>query len=246
MKKNVLFILLDSLRYDTFVESETPNFDAVGKARRVHTFGCFTIPSLVGYFMGFPPIGAGIKTLFPEVPKYKWVPRHFKEAGYQTIWFSRNALLLKLDTIMGGAFTRHFNFFKTLEYTNVTKTTVQIFNDIKTVVDAKGQQCPIFASTLIMDTHRPYAWGTGSQDIVPTNPELNFANQVKSIEYVDSIFPHIRAVFRNTPRKTRVIITSDHGELFGPNYWSHDPSSLKCPIRFDEKLFEVPLIIGEI
>jgi len=246
MKKNVLFLVLDSLRYDTFIKANTPNLDSIGEVRRVHSFGCFTIPSLIGYFMGFPPIGSGIETLFPESPKYKWVPRHFKEAGYQTIWFSRNALPLKLDLVMGGAFTRHFDFFKTLEYTHGATTTVQIFEDVKNIVNAKGQQHPIFASVLLMDTHRPYSWGTGSQDIVPTNPELNFNNQVKSAEYADSLFPKIRAVFRNTPRRTRVIITSDHGELFGPKYWSHDPSSLKCPINFDEKLFEIPLIIGEI
>ena len=246
MKKNVLFLVLDSLRYDTFIEAKTPNFDAIGKAKRVHAFGCFTIPSLIGYFMGFPPIGSGIETLFPEVPRYEWVPRYFKEAGYQTTWFSGNALPLKLDLVMGGAFTRYFDFFKTLEYTHVVSTTTQIFNDIKNVVSAKGQQHPIFASALIMDTHRPYAWGTGNQDIVPSNPELNFANQVKAIEYVDSLFHIIRVAFRDTIRRTRVIITSDHGELFGPKYWSHDPSSLKAPINFDEKLFEIPLIIGEI
>lgn len=243
--KNVLFLVLDSLRYDTFIEAKTPNFDAVGDARRVHSFGCFTLPSMLGYFMGFPPIGSGIGTLFPEVPRYEWVPKHFKKLGYQTIWFSRNALPLKLDIVMNGGFTRHFDFTKTLEYTNVTATTVQIINDIKNVVSAKGQQHPIFSAVLIMDTHRPYSWGTGNQDIVPSKPELNFANQVKAIEYVDSLFPRLRAAFRNTPRKTRVIITSDHGELFGPKHWSHDPSSLKSPIVFDEKLFEIPLVIGE-
>ncbi len=84
MKKNVLFLVLDSLRYDTFIEAKTPNFDAIGKAKRVHAFGCFTIPSLIGYFMGFPPIGSGVETLFPGVPRYEWVPRYFKEAGIES------------------------------------------------------------------------------------------------------------------------------------------------------------------
>jgi hypothetical protein len=242
--KNVLFLVLDSLRYDVFVKAETPNFDAIGKTRRVHSFACFTIPSIIGFFMGWPPIGAGTKTLFPEVPKYEWVPRHFKKQGYYTAWLSRNALLLKLDAAIGGQFTRGFDLRKVLEYGDARVTTKQIIADVCSITKTQMTH-PIFASLLLLDTHRPYAWGSAVQDIVPSNPVLNFANQVKATEYVDSLFPQIKQAFIDTGRKTRVIITSDHGELFGPDYWSHDPSSQKCPIQFDEKLFEIPLIIGE-
>ena len=61
--------------------------------------------------------------------------------------------------------------------------------------------------------------------------------QVKSVEYLDSVF---RGLFLKLPAGTHVILTADHGELFGEDgYFGHGPI-------MHEKCFEVPFVEGKV
>ncbi|MBW7962520.1 sulfatase-like hydrolase/transferase [Bradyrhizobium sp. BR 10261] len=52
---NVLFLTLDSCRFDTFLEARTPTFDKLGKVRRAGTHGTYTLPAHMSFFMGYLP-----------------------------------------------------------------------------------------------------------------------------------------------------------------------------------------------
>jgi hypothetical protein len=59
--------------------------------------------------------------------------------------------------------------------------------------------------------------------------------QVAALEYLDGVFARL---FDLVPRDTWVIVTSDHGELFGEDgYFGHGPIN-------HEKVLEVPLVEG--
>ena len=238
-QNNILLIMLDSVRYDTYSAAYTPNMDKVSKPRLVHSFACWTIPSVLGYLYGFPPIGAGRNHFLPNVPRYHWAPKYLKGLGYMTAWFSANPIICKLNEMTDNQFLRHWRYYKEHIQTS-TKTLIKEFDKIVGYEDLR-----LFASFLIMDTHRPYNWGTGSQDMV-LNPSINFENQVKTIEYFDTLFPSIMTSFKKDGRKVDVVITSDHGECFGPDGKGHDPSSRVNPIHFTEKLFAIPLVEGEV
>jgi arylsulfatase A-like enzyme len=61
--------------------------------------------------------------------------------------------------------------------------------------------------------------------------------QVRCVEYVDGLLPRL---FAKCPRGTHVIITADHGELFGEGgYFGHGPV-------MHEKVFEVPFVEGKV
>jgi hypothetical protein len=61
--------------------------------------------------------------------------------------------------------------------------------------------------------------------------------QVRSVEYVDTVFERL---FDRLPSNTWVIVTSDHGELFGEDrYFGHGPIA-------HEKVFEVPFVEGMV
>jgi arylsulfatase A-like enzyme len=61
------------------------------------------------------------------------------------------------------------------------------------------------------------------------------ARQIKAVEYLDGVFARL---FDLLPSNTWVIVTSDHGELFGENrYFGHGPIS-------HEKVLEVPYVEG--
>lgn len=238
-KRDIFFMCLDSVRYDTFVAANTPNMNRVGETQRVYSPACFSQASIFSYFWGFPPIGSGKRTLFPSVEKWRWVPKRLSEQGYVTAWLSANPVFLKLD--FGGQFSKYYKYFKCVEYDEV-KATEQIISDIEDITKNE-RESPLFISTLLLDTHNPYHDGEHSHRLDPHNPDENFENQVKSIEYVDRLLPQLIKPFT---RPTDIIITSDHGDLFGPieSGYGHDPRMLS--LKFHPKLFEIPLIIGEM
>jgi arylsulfatase A-like enzyme len=61
------------------------------------------------------------------------------------------------------------------------------------------------------------------------------ARQVDAVRYLDGVFAELWDVL---PKKTHVIVTADHGELFGEaGYFGHGPI-------MHEKCFEVPFLEG--
>ncbi len=59
--------------------------------------------------------------------------------------------------------------------------------------------------------------------------------QIRAVEYLDGVFARL---FDALPSNTWVIVTSDHGELFGEErYFGHGPV-------MHEKVFEVPFVEG--
>jgi len=91
-----------------------------------------------------------------------------------------------------------------------------------------------FLFILEMATHQPFYDGKKLYPLDPRRPILNYINQVNAIKYVDKLYPMI---MKDVEEETLMIITSDHGDLFGPDYWDH---SVHGNIRFDERLFRVP------
>lgn len=234
---NIFFVCLDSARYDTFVAAKTPNMNKIGETQRVYSSACFSQASIFSYFWGYPPIGTGKRVLFPNVEKWTWAPKHLSQKGYVTAWLSANPVFLKLD--LDGQFRKYFKYFKCVEY-DLVKATAQIIKDVKQIVE-KDSTHPLFISTLLLDTHNPYYDGENAHRLEPHTPRKNFENQKRAVEYLDECFPELVKPFR---RPTDIIITSDHGELFGPSEYGHDPRMLS--LKFNAKLFEIPFITGQI
>lgn len=239
MKENILVVVLDSTRYDTYEVANTPNMDAISKPRRVHSFACWTIPSIFGYLMGFPPIGTGRENFIPHAERYNWAPQQLMGQGYSPIWLSTNPITAKLNGLTHAFFQRHWKHFRN----PLSGSTLTLIANLRNMVE-RDIQYPIFAFMLLMETHHPYQWANGSKPLKASDPQGNFDAQVKSIEYVDSLFSAIMSPLIGTGRPTHVIITSDHGELFGPHFTGHDPSSQALIIDFSPALFEIPLVEG--
>src|SRR5438093_13027024 len=55
MPPSILFIILDSCRYDAFVEARAPNLKALGPLYRAQAPSHFTYGSHAAFFMGFTP-----------------------------------------------------------------------------------------------------------------------------------------------------------------------------------------------
>lgn len=244
---NILFFCLDSVRYDTFMRADAPNMKAIGDVLDVHSFASWTIPSIMGYLFGWPPIGVGKYestpeegkrfNLFPDHERFEWSPRWFQEKGYVTAFLSGNACIQNLDMQLNGVISKWFDYFTLFEQIN------EVVSPLERIVSTNSEK-PLFICILILETHRPYDYGEGEKEIDLETPEKNLDNQKRAIEYVDTYFQKLMDILKKTHRTTTVIITSDHGDLVGPVYWSHDPST--SFLKFDEKLFQIPFIRGEV
>ena len=123
-----------------------------------------------------------------------------------------------------------------------------IASDIASI-SSQAEGKPLFICTLLIDTHTPFNNGVTTHYMDSARPDLNFKHQVQAIEYLDSWFPRLLAPLTMTGQNTQVIITSDHGELLGPEYIGHNPrlgKGLPHNITFDEGLFAIPFIRGQV
>jgi glucan phosphoethanolaminetransferase (alkaline phosphatase superfamily) len=63
------------------------------------------------------------------------------------------------------------------------------------------------------------------------------ARQVDTVRYLDGVFEEL---YDMVPKNTHIIVTADHGELFGEKgYFGHGPI-------MHDKCFEVPYLEGKI
>lgn len=78
MPKNLVFIVLDSCRYDSLVRASTPSMDALGEVERRYAYASWTSPSHFTFLMGMVPHTSPQGVFASEVYKgefSKWVDR---------------------------------------------------------------------------------------------------------------------------------------------------------------------------
>jgi hypothetical protein len=78
MARNLVFIVLDSCRYDSFVRARTPNFESIDVAEKRWSYASWTAPSHYVYLMGLVPHRSPQNVYASEVYKkdfIDWVER---------------------------------------------------------------------------------------------------------------------------------------------------------------------------
>jgi hypothetical protein len=138
-------------------------------------------------------------------------------------------------------------------------------NDMGAMLDRLHfeSDAPSFHLLNVGETHYPYALPDEEQGLWPRIPGVHGVvrslddqgdggterrfdpdqlaelrlRQIKAVEYLDTVFAEL---FRRLPRNTWVVVTSDHGELFGEGgYFGHGPIN-------HEKVVEVPFVEGMV
>ncbi len=273
---HIIWMILDSCRYDSFVAAEPQNFTKIGAIEKRYSYASWTAPSHYAYLMGMmphtSPVGVfastvyqgefkkwgertGVKDLtFKDfVPQLSLVKR-MNDLGYKTV--GRVSLPVLNPTT---AIARYFDDYKLMEN----------HNDFKGMIDDiefSGDQARFYFLN-IGETHYPYML---KDDALPhisgvhgvfkhlddfvihegdagkydagnffTHPEMErlHKQQIKTVKYCDQLFGEL---LKKCPENTWIIITADHGELFGEDgYFGHGPI-------MHEKTFEVPFIEGRI
>lgn len=253
--RSILFITLDSCRYDTFVTADAPNLKAVGELHRAMAPGNFTYGSHAAMFVGFTP-GIAERTEAYINPKFgkifkitgggfpgkgtefmtltgRNIVDGLKRKGYLTLgsgavgWFDP-----KTET--GQHLTHDFDHFF------FSGNSFSLTRQLGWLREHLNSNRPVFAFLNIGETHVPYyhegaPWDAGYNPCLPFSDNNDAAEcrrrQIACLEYVDTqLAPILQAFSSGT-----VIVCADHGDCWGEDgLWEHG--------IHHKKVLEVPLL----
>lgn len=264
---DVVFMVLDSCRHDTWLAAATPHLDRLGPVQQRWSYASWTSPSHQALLMGLLP--------------------HTSPAGVFANEVYRTELLAWRDRLGApeldfAGFLPHLNLptaLKRLGYRTVGRVSLPVlnphtifatgFDDYRLMADhadfagmidqmyfEPGRPALYFLN--LGETHYPYMLPPeaaprlhGLHGVVKdlsradAPPEPGFfpademarlhAAQVRALERVDALMP---ALYAKLPPDAWLIVTADHGELFGEDgFFGHGPI-------MHPKVFEVPLVEG--
>ncbi len=176
MKNNLLMIVFDSCRFDSFINAKTPNIDRLGEAQRRYSYASWTVPSHAAYLLGCSPhtspkgvfasevykqdfVQWGARLNIPDISFRGFVPRlslpaFLREHGYKT-----NALVsmpvLNQTTILNTHFDRY--------------QLMKCHHDFNAIIDGLlfEPDRPSFYLLNIGETHYPYIIPGESAESLP-------------------------------------------------------------------------------
>ena len=255
---SVLFITLDSCRYDTFQSAAAPNLKGVGPVHRAMAPSHFTFGSHAAMFVGFTPSVPGaaqpiLDNKFGKLFRLGSAPHRgasreifllegatiiqgFRRLGHRTFgsaavaWFDPT-------TAVGHQLSRDFEAFF---FPGRTSALPRQLHWLTCKLDSAALH-PVFAFLNIGETHVPYhfegaPWAAYDNPCQPYQPVDRAAEcrtrQCACLEYVDTLLGPLLSRFANAT----VVVCADHGDCWGEDgLWEHGVSH--------EMTLTVPLLI---
>jgi arylsulfatase A-like enzyme len=265
---HIIFIVMDSCRYDTFMSAATPNINRLGQAERRYSYASWTAPSHHTFAMGMLPHASPRNVFASEVYKQEFTQWR-ERTGYADIAFQDFLPDLSLPKLL-----------RSIGYRTVAKVSMPVLNK-NTLISRDFDEYKLMANhndfggmieemefpdephyyfLNLGETHYPYMLsGDGLPHIsgvhgalkdmdkqprivdaqVFTADQLQMLRQ-QQVKCVEYIDGLMGRLMANTPPNTHFIVTADHGELFGEDgYFGHGPI-------MHEKCFEVPFVEGRL
>ena len=269
--RNLVVVVLDSLRYDSWVAAEPEALSRIGPVERRWSYATWTAPSHYNLLMGLLPHTSPPEVYASEYYKQDFL-RYSERLGVEGMEFKRLLPSMFLPT-----------YLKTLGYRTHARVSMPVLNPYTAInrdfdsfelmpkhndmaamlPDLEfSDDAPSFYLLNVGETHYPYATPDEDPSQWPRisgvhgvfkrldDPDQPVAateffdqaklrelqdRQIEATRYVDGVF---RRLFDLLPSNTWVIVTSDHGELFGEQrYFGHGPI-------MHEKVLEVPFVEG--
>jgi arylsulfatase A-like enzyme len=274
--RNLVIVILDSLRYDSWTRAEPEVLGRLGPVERRYTYATWTAPSHYNLLMGLLPHTNPVEVYASEYYKDDFL-RYSERLGVPGMEFKRLLPAIFLPTYLKhtlGYRTGAFVSMPVLNPHTAINRDFDVFelmpshNDMAAMLDRMrfDEDRPWFWMLNVGETHYPYAvpgedpsqWPriSGVHGVFKRLDEdrenaagdmIEFFDaqsmrtlhdrQVDAVRYLDGVFARL---FDLLPSNTWVIVTSDHGELFGEDrFFGHGPV---C----HEKVLEVPYVEGVV
>jgi hypothetical protein len=234
--RNVLVILIDTLRADALAEAETPNIDALAAGGdavgHAWSAGTWTVPSVVSIFTGMSvrqhgwDLPTGRLGHYPKLPPVPTLASVLHDAGYGTFGLYSNPYLAEELGFDHG--------FDTWRRSSDTVMAKRLREDVATWGDDRGH----FAYLHLLGPHSPLRPSPEARQRWSVDPSwidekkgfgIGAAKRGKEegvreayaaayhavIEDTDVLVGDILAALGEHREDTLVLLTSDHGELLG-------------------------------
>jgi hypothetical protein len=228
-----LVIVFDSVRYDQFLWTDAPNLKSLGGVHKAYSHGRWTRPSMVSLLSGYLPHCPEIRSPwepswaylnYGEEPRYffntsPWCQHLFPLKGTEVIYDPPRQAKVIVEDLIETSFETAIVLF--------SETHMHYWFGEETEEDKE-------LNKRVWDFNHKPTYSPAEDFDIPVTMKLK---QRRAIKYLDEQLKPLLDCF-----KGKVYFTSDHGELFGEYHRiGHDPS-----FPYHIKLFEVPLIVGEI
>jgi hypothetical protein len=154
---NIIFIVMDSCRYDAYMAANTPNFDRLGTAQRRFSYASWTAPSHYTFLMGMLPHQSPTNVFASEVYKdefAQWSDR----LGEKSMEFKDFLPQLSLPKVLSG-----------LGYYTIGRVSMPVLNQ-HTLISK------YFDDYKLMDNHNDFATMVDEINLSATDPEYHFLN----------------------------------------------------------------------
>jgi len=247
-RESVLFITLDSLRFDTLVAADAPNMKSVAPLHQAQAPSYYTYGSHSAMFVGFTPgiadaaepivnpkfgklfklVGAGFPGKGREAYELQGrnIIEGFKHRGFVTIgtgavgWFNPNVPT-------GRHLTKDFNhYFYPGDSHSLPRQLDWIAKQLESVANS-SLSTDVFVFLNVGETHVPYyyhgaAWSASDNPCVPFQQNDRSQEcrlrQRACCEFVDRELQPLLTVFSGST----ILICSDHGDCWGEDgLWEH-------------------------
>ena len=256
---SVLFLTLDSCRFDSFQDANIPHLKAVAPLHKAQAPSYFTYGSHAAFWMGFTPgISSAAKEpwLNPKSGKlfrmnHSAASSHgedafdllgsniiegFRERGYYTIgtgavaWFDTST---PTGSVLAAPFDQ---FWYSGNTWNLRKQLSWLFQQIQ----YQESDTPLFVFLNVGETHVPYwhedaDWEQWPSPCIPfggkqCSHQESRRRQIACLEWVDSQIFTLLSAFRSCT----IVACADHGDCWGEDgLWEHGishPSTLTVPL----------------
>jgi hypothetical protein len=270
--RNFVVVILDSLRYDSWVAAQPEVLSQLGPVERRWSYATWTAPSHYNLMMGLLPHTSPPEVYASEYYKQDFL-RYGERLGVPDMEFKKLLPSMFLPTYLK----------RTLGYRTHARVSMPVLNehtvinrdfdsyrlmpkhnDMAAMLDGMefNETAPSFYLLNVGETHYPYAlpdedpkeWprisgvhgvfkrlddaggGPAAEEFFDQSRLRQLQDrQIEAVRYLDGVFARL---FDLLPDNTWVVVTSDHGELFGEErYFGHGPV-------MHEKVLEVPFVEG--
>lgn len=273
---NFVVVILDSLRYDSWVAAAPQTLAQLGAVERRWSYATWTAPSHYNLLMGLLPHTSPPEVYASEYYKQDFL-RYRERLGIPGMEFKQLLPSLFLPTYL-----KHRHGYRTHarvsmpvlnEHTAINRDfdsyrLMPAHNDMAAMLPELqfDDEAPSFYLLNVGETHYPYAqpdedpsqWprisgvhgvfkrldeeveqahGDATEFFDHTRLRELHTRQIDAVSYLDGVFARL---FDLLPSNTWVVVTSDHGELFGEDrFFGHGPI-------MHEKVLEVPFVEGMV
>jgi membrane-anchored protein YejM (alkaline phosphatase superfamily) len=275
---NFVVVVLDSLRYDSWLAADMPTVAGLGPVQRRFSYASWTAPSHYNLLMGLLPHASPTNVYASEYYKQDFA-RYAERLNVPGIEFKQLLPSIYLPTYLHNQLGYRTAAFVSMPVLNRHTPVNRDFddyelmpkhNDMAAMVDRVtfDSERPNFYLLNVGETHYPYAlpdedpseWPVisgvhgvfkhldsnivGGQVVADDTAFFDKdqldrlrERQIRAASYVDGV---IAKLIDKAPPNTWLVVTSDHGELFGEDgYFGHGPVA-------HEKVFEVPFVEARI